>query len=702
MKLKITLLSDLCSGSGDVYNSFVDTDVVYDDYGFPYLPAKRIKGCLREACLELVEFGAVSQEEYEGLFGREGNQFSRFSLENAYPENYDAMLADVRKADDSVLTHPQRVLGLYTYTRTQTAMTAEGAAQKNSLRTIRVVKKGMVFEAKLFLDGEEKEEQLLKKAAGMVRHIGIGRTRGLGLVQIEVVSEKEELKIEAGRPEFTADRYRIDYSVRLLAPVLLKSPEGNQAKSQKYIEGSKVLGMLAGIMGQEAYKELMGEGGREGNELIISNAYVARETASQSRREVRRCTPVRASLQKEKDKTYDEKKQMQVEDMLLIDEPSEEQMTPVGELYADREGYVAEIETEINYHHRRPSDKSIGRADGNGDSAFYQLESIRKGQIFAGYILAGREQAEKVYDALSKSPNARMGQGRRAEYGAVRLNVEDVSPVSTEQTKAQSVELVHDFFLKLNAPAILYNEFGAVSAEPEILQDYLTELLKEKKPDLELKKTFLRFETVGGFNVTWNRRKPVFTALGKGTICLFHTEKGVDINQLKNLFLGERVSEGYGEIEAGKVENEAVILRKAEDPSIERASEKAVYETDIIERLHREQEKLRIEADARKNADKINGEDINVREIDAVLGKMILLGKTEDSQEKMKNEIEGIESPAKQKLALILFGPIESYVKKGGKIFDEKETYQIYSRAYLNQLKYRFRPGREERRKQHD
>ena len=31
MKLRIELLSDLCSGSGDVYNSSVDTDVVHDD-----------------------------------------------------------------------------------------------------------------------------------------------------------------------------------------------------------------------------------------------------------------------------------------------------------------------------------------------------------------------------------------------------------------------------------------------------------------------------------------------------------------------------------------------------------------------------------------------------------------------------------------------------------------------------------------------
>ena len=53
MKITIELLSDICIGSGESYNSVIDTDVTYDDYGLPYIPAKRIKGCIREAGLEL-------------------------------------------------------------------------------------------------------------------------------------------------------------------------------------------------------------------------------------------------------------------------------------------------------------------------------------------------------------------------------------------------------------------------------------------------------------------------------------------------------------------------------------------------------------------------------------------------------------------------------------------------------------------------
>ena len=100
MKLKIELLSDLCTYSGDTFNSVVDTDVVYDQYGLPYIPAKRLKGCIRESCMELAELGCTielekndsqtkerfraSAEIFEKLFGKEGNSDSAFSLSNAY------------------------------------------------------------------------------------------------------------------------------------------------------------------------------------------------------------------------------------------------------------------------------------------------------------------------------------------------------------------------------------------------------------------------------------------------------------------------------------------------------------------------------------------------------------------------------------------------------------------------------------------
>ena len=80
-KLEITLKSDLCVGSGYSYAGIIDSDVCYDDCGLPYIPAKRLKGCMREAA-ELI---GISEHEIERLFGKGG--------EHAFNENSEKVLS---------------------------------------------------------------------------------------------------------------------------------------------------------------------------------------------------------------------------------------------------------------------------------------------------------------------------------------------------------------------------------------------------------------------------------------------------------------------------------------------------------------------------------------------------------------------------------------------------------------------------------
>lgn len=179
MKLQIKLLSDLCVSSGESFNAYVDTDVVYDECGLPYLPAKRLKGCIREAALELVEMGLAERQTYDTLFGREGFENTLFSMDNAYLQDYDRLVSDLKNCKDRSLVHAQRVLGLFTYLRTQTALKESGTADDGSLRTLRVVNKGLTFEANIRENGHLSKEQtnLLTNAIGLVKHIGseIGR-----------------------------------------------------------------------------------------------------------------------------------------------------------------------------------------------------------------------------------------------------------------------------------------------------------------------------------------------------------------------------------------------------------------------------------------------------------------------------------------------------------------------------------------------
>ena len=71
-RIKIELLSDMCVSDGGIYNSAIDTDICYDEYGFPYIPAKRLKGCLRECALELKDWGMPISQTKSVLYRKSG------------------------------------------------------------------------------------------------------------------------------------------------------------------------------------------------------------------------------------------------------------------------------------------------------------------------------------------------------------------------------------------------------------------------------------------------------------------------------------------------------------------------------------------------------------------------------------------------------------------------------------------------------
>lgn len=192
MEIKIQLLSDLCTYSGESYNSMVDADVSYDRYGIPNIPAKRLKGCIREAALEMKELGMISQDQFEEIFGKEGEQRAAFSLSNACIFDYEETTDALNCCPYEELKTPQNVLDQYTCTRTQTAVDPEsGVADENSLRTIRVVRKGLRFQAECNWEKEVSAPEILGQAVSLVKHIGMARTRGLGMVDMVLVDTEQ-------------------------------------------------------------------------------------------------------------------------------------------------------------------------------------------------------------------------------------------------------------------------------------------------------------------------------------------------------------------------------------------------------------------------------------------------------------------------------------------------------------------------------
>ena len=59
--LKVKLVSPALTASGEGFGAIIDTDIVFDETGLPYIPAKRIKGCLLDSASEVEEMFSKSE-----------------------------------------------------------------------------------------------------------------------------------------------------------------------------------------------------------------------------------------------------------------------------------------------------------------------------------------------------------------------------------------------------------------------------------------------------------------------------------------------------------------------------------------------------------------------------------------------------------------------------------------------------------------
>ena len=694
MKIRIELLSDLCTYSGETYNSLVDMDVIYDEYGIPYIPAKRIKGCIREAALEMQELGVISAEEYHRLFGREGNQKSTFWLSNAYIKDYKQILSDLQKFQVKEIVTPQNVLEQYTSMRTQTAVNFEsGVADKTSLRTMRVVNKGLVFDAECAVQEEDKKN--FRNAVSLVKHMGVSRTRGLGLISMALDEKDEEKAKEKWKEKRKAllalknqvgEHNRLEYQIHLNSAMMCKSAQGNQAVTQDYIAGSKVLGLLANKMGEKNYRDLMEKEGFQ-----VSNAYIMSED--------RRCIPARISLQKIKDQSYKEDGTITLKDAVCGTVRTKEQMTAAGADYMDSENRICEVTTEISYHHQRPKNKAIGKATGLDDgSGFYQLCAICADQTFGGYIYADKESAEKILDTLAERKEIRMGYGKSSEFGAIELNITNV------RTPEVHSKRVNDAVITLASDVILYNENGMLTTDTETLKEYLKDMVNAA--DLEIRRPFLRYETIGGYNTTWKCRKPIFYALGKGSVFVLHSDQGFDLDLLNRQFIGERVAEGYGELYAEPLKDTVEVqAKKSGKYPYQKAEQTESEQTELIKKLLDVEFERRIGYEIRKRLGKekdIERSKDKENVLRAAVAKMRVMFKNENSYEAMKKQVDAIESDEKRALCqslLCLVVPqdlkteiskdmTEAYGQEFSCQWTETELYKKIYRIYISELKY--------------
>lgn len=727
-QIKITLNSDLCVSDGGVYNSLIDTDVCYDKYGFPYIPGKRLKGCLRECAQELNDWG--KDIPIEKIFGDTGNQAGSLRIGNALLNKYAAYKKEVAELLPNNIACRQNVVNHFTYIRTQTSLNPEtGVAKTGSLRTFRVVKKGLEFVASVQMDAqmEEAEKKAFADCCSVLKHMGIGRTRGLGEVNVELIEDTSSGL--GGKNSFEIKNYpetsRLGYQLKIEDPVVCKSVNGGEENTQDYIEGSKVLGILLQRARGEDNKHLLNS-----KSLVFSNAYIAREG--------KRCTEVPASYFSIKNNSSEYVDQTGKQGSGQKDGEQLNQMKHCYVCKNDADELVKEsVNMEQRYHHRRPEDKGIGRAveNADGNSHFYQISSISPYQSFSGYIQGSPKDLEVVARLLSEDDECYVGYGKKSEYGKCMIMPSDLSWMPEETTQKGDRMIV-----KLDAPAIVYGDKATYSTDADalleeviyaivenpddrkrILEDMQDTKANDEKEEKKGKvKKYINYTTVGGFNITWGLRKPHIEAFDKGTVLDITFGEEVDIPYNKTFFIGERNKEGYGEMRVFLPEAEKrrklFCEGKAEDKktaSVENSEIGQAICGELFEHYIRMKAAEQAKSDVDDNKWKCNAD------VKPTVANLLLMCSENDSIEGTENAAadrfgkDSGSKPAKKEISDTIFKSCKkvcgSILKEFNKNYDVKDykgteaaetsdkgrDYTLrYLKAYLTQIKYSLRDGR--------
>lgn len=206
--VKIRTISPLCLGSGQA-DVNVDADIVHDIYGIPYFPGRRLRGLLYESAVEVTEMADlcgvsfVTRQTVDELFHHVDSANVRLVVPDFYITNYKNVVHDwqLLQSQYADVIQPDMVLDYYTSLRFQTAIDEEtGIAKEHSLRNIRVMNSGIVFEGTVqVIDGNEEHQQALALAFQNLRRAGMNRNRGFGQIKCEMEEQKQLVNKALGK-----------------------------------------------------------------------------------------------------------------------------------------------------------------------------------------------------------------------------------------------------------------------------------------------------------------------------------------------------------------------------------------------------------------------------------------------------------------------------------------------------------------------
>lgn len=555
--LTITLKSDLCAGSGYSYAGVVDTDVCYDKNGLPYIPAKRIKGCLRETAEMIgLEEGTMARLFNEGGSDRAQGVF----IGNAYIKDYQELFQELDGLPKEYKQYvtPQSTLELFTTVKAQTKLLPSGVAKDNSLRFTRTVNhyspleegQELCFYANVETSGlEDADIEALRDLARGLRKLGMNRNRGLGSVVCKLEDGRIRKFPDFGgtEPDFDPkEDYVLSYRVRNVAPLVITTARDD--KTEKYITGQSVLGFFAG-----AYLEGGGDSESEEFERIFLKKGAIFSNLYPTDQEGRFYAPAPAYIKclKKTRRYVNLSKEVPFR-------PQDCAALGLDETYASGNGnqpkkltekFVAggrdqialkEVETDIVYHHTRKSARQFSES---GD-LLYAFEAIREQQTFAGTITGKGRDIQILYDILMNNKGKlRFGRSKSSQYGTCVL--EERPKVRKRESGVRKYPAHERILVVFKSDGIFMNERGYTVNCGEVREKIRSALKITEVPNGGNRYSELESKVLTGYYTKWNLKRPAVPAVKAGSTFEFLLGEELVIRE-QDLYVGERIGEGYG------------------------------------------------------------------------------------------------------------------------------------------------------------
>ncbi len=369
---------------------------------------------------------------------------------------------------------------------------------------------------------------------------------------------------------------QVNYTVRLLSPVLLTNSVGDEniSLSHDYLPGSSLLGMFASLYIREHLKDKEARKKAHGDpffaQLFLSdrlrflNGYALDSKSGRTLPAPRSLMAPKAYPDDLTDTLFDKESlpDREAAEKGKKDKPN----TPSGGfctlvLGSDKNFTLdsPEIKKAYHFHHQR-TNQLAGR---NVDGMIFNYEALERDQIFSACLIGDAATLKLFQDKLGGNGQARLGRSKNTEYGLVEIDWRKFqsAPVC-EAPKHEEID-EKSFVLTMLSDAILLNRFGHSEAGVSLLKETLAKLLlKHGLPlageQLDIEKYYLQRSATENYVAVWRARKPSMSAFAMGSCFKVVFNPPLDQTQevqvegalqhLQSEGLGIRKNEGFGRV----------------------------------------------------------------------------------------------------------------------------------------------------------